>query len=169
MPAAPGSGDVEVDASGRVTSLVAPTAPANDAGFDEDDQLTRVDGKSIGRGVTLATIVGAHKPGERITVEYRHPDGTPGTGVVTLAEDPEMEAVPIESAGGHPDRRRRRRSAVPGSARSGADYMPLMPFIIRVIVMSIIRPIGAGGRRRKKTWNDTGRLPYSGFRIAGKA
>ena len=111
-------GDVEVDASGRVVSLVSPTSPANDAGFDEDDELTRVDGKAIGRGVTLSTIISTHKPGDRITVEYRHPDGTPGTGSVTLAEDPEMEAVPIESTGGRPTAAQKAfRSAWLGSKR----------------------------------------------------
>jgi predicted metalloprotease with PDZ domain len=92
-------GNVIVDRAGTVTSLVSPNTPANDAGFDQDDRITRVDGKSLDHGVTLQTIVGAHKPGDRITIQYTHPDGTPATGIVTLAEDPAMEAVTIESTG----------------------------------------------------------------------
>ena len=50
--------------------------------------------------MTVESIVSAHQPGDRIQVEYRHPDGATGTGVMTLGEDPTMEIVALESQGG---------------------------------------------------------------------
>jgi predicted metalloprotease with PDZ domain len=93
-------GAVNVDAGGRILNLVKPNTPAIEAGFDQDDVITSVDGKPLGSGVTIQTIVSSHKPGDRIAIEYTHPDGKSATGTVTLAEVPEMEAVTLESTGG---------------------------------------------------------------------
>ena len=93
-------GDLTVDASGTVLSLVMPNTPALAAGFDQDDVITSVDGKMLSGGATLQSSIAGRRPGDRVTIAYRHPDGKTGTGVVILAEDPEMEAVPIESTGG---------------------------------------------------------------------
>jgi predicted metalloprotease with PDZ domain len=93
-------GSVQVDPAGLVTSLIAPNTPAIAAGFDQDDRIVRVDGQPYGDSVTVESIVSAHQPGDRIQVEYRHPDGATGTGVMTLGEDPTMEIVALESDGG---------------------------------------------------------------------
>ncbi len=93
-------GDLTVDASGTVLGLVMPNTPAIAAGFDQDDVITSVDGKMLSDGATLESSLAGRKPGDRVTIAYRHPDGKAGTGIVTLAADPEMEAVTIESAGG---------------------------------------------------------------------
>jgi predicted metalloprotease with PDZ domain len=95
-------GPVTLDPSGRVSSLVQPGTPAIDAGFDQDDVITAVDGKRPAGASTLESIVRTHKPGDRVTIAFTHPDGTPGSGVVTLAEDPSVEAVTLESTGGVP-------------------------------------------------------------------
>jgi predicted metalloprotease with PDZ domain len=95
-------GTVRLDGSGRVTSLVGPNTPAIEAGFDQDDVINTVDGKPLAAGVTIQAIVSAHKPGDRVTIEYTHPDGRTGRGTVTLAEDPELVATTLESAGRAP-------------------------------------------------------------------
>jgi predicted metalloprotease with PDZ domain len=96
------AGNVSVDAAGKVTSLVRSNTPAIDAGFDQDDVINSVDGKPLGAAATFQSIVAAHKPGDRLSVAYTHADGKSGTGTVTLAEDPEMVAVTLESTGGTP-------------------------------------------------------------------
>jgi predicted metalloprotease with PDZ domain len=92
-------GAVAVDASGTVTDLVPPGTPASDAGFDQDDRITRIDGKVLGGAVTLTNILAAHKPGDRIDIAFAHPDGSSRSATITLAEDPALEAVPIETTG----------------------------------------------------------------------
>ena len=57
-------------------------------------------GSRSAAGVTIQSIISAHKPGDRVAIGYTHPDGKTGTGTVALGEDPEMVAVPIESTGG---------------------------------------------------------------------
>ena len=93
-------GDVSLDANGRVSNLLGSNSPAIEAGFDQDDVINSVDGKPLGAGVTIQSIISAHKPGDRVTIGFTHPDGKTGTGTVTLGEDPEMVAVTIESTGG---------------------------------------------------------------------
>ncbi len=101
-PGAAWLGPVTLDPAGRVTSLVQPNTPAIEAGFDQDDVITSADGKRIGGGTTLESIVRAHKPGDRLTIAFTHPDGTQASGIVTLAEDPSVEAVTVESTGAAP-------------------------------------------------------------------
>jgi predicted metalloprotease with PDZ domain len=93
-------GNVSLDANGRVSNLLGSNSPAIEAGFDQDDVINSVDGKPLGAGVTIQSIISAHKPGDRVAIGYTHPDGKTGTGTVALGEDPEMVAVPIESTGG---------------------------------------------------------------------
>ena len=93
-------GDVSLDANGRVSNLLGSNSPAIEAGFDQDDVINSVDGKPLGAGVTIQSIISAHKPGDRVAIGFTHPDGKTGTGTVTLGEDPEMVAVTIESTGG---------------------------------------------------------------------
>jgi predicted metalloprotease with PDZ domain len=93
-------GDVSLDANGRVSNLLGSNSPAIEAGFDQDDVINSVDGKPLRAGVTIQSIISAHKPGDRVAIGFTHPDGKTGTGTVTLGEDPEMVAVTIESTGG---------------------------------------------------------------------
>jgi predicted metalloprotease with PDZ domain len=119
-PGAAWLGTISVEASGRVTSLVEPGTPAARAGFDQDDVITSVDGKPFGGTATLASVVSSHAPGDRISIEFKHPDGASGTGVVTLTEDPTMEAVPVESTGGTPTAEQKAFRAA-WLARNGSD------------------------------------------------
>jgi predicted metalloprotease with PDZ domain len=97
-PGAAWMGPVNLDARGTVTNLVAPGTPAHAAGFDQDDTVTRIDGEPVTGG--LAAILAAHRPGDRLTIDYTHPDGRAGSGTVILVEDPTLEAVTVESTGG---------------------------------------------------------------------
>ena len=112
-------GNVAIDASGQVTGLIEPGSPAAEAGFDQDDVIKAVEGKPLAGSVSLQSVVRAHKPGDRLTVEFAHPDGTTRTGVMTLREDPTLEAVTIESTGGTLTAEQQRfRSAWFGSRRA---------------------------------------------------
>ena len=42
--------------------------------------IISVDGKPLGAGVTIQSIISAHKPGDRVAIGYTHPDGKTGTG-----------------------------------------------------------------------------------------
>jgi predicted metalloprotease with PDZ domain len=83
----------QLDASGKVTQLVAWGTPAFDAGLEQGDVVTAVDGKPI---ETLT----ARKPGEKVVLEVKRPTGQTVSPTLTLAEDPALEAVPIETTGG---------------------------------------------------------------------
>jgi S1-C subfamily serine protease len=93
---------VALDRTNRVVSLVHPDSPSNAAGFDQDDVITSVDGRKVPEGASLTDMIRGRKPGDKVTIAYTHPDGRPGSGVVTLAEDPSLEAVPVERTGSVP-------------------------------------------------------------------
>ena len=83
----------QIDASGKVMQLVAWNTPAFEAGLEQGDAITAVDGKPFD------TFKG-RKPGERLSLEVRRPTGKTVTLTLTLAEDPALEAVAVEDSGG---------------------------------------------------------------------
>lgn len=96
------AGDLRADASGtHIGVLVAPGTPAYDAGLDESDQITSVDDAAVTSLEQFASIVASHKPGDTITVGFTRRGG-PATATLTLKEDPALEAVLVEDAGGSP-------------------------------------------------------------------
>ena len=86
------------DEPGRVRSLVAWGTPAFDAGLEQGDVITAVDGRPFSG--SIAQALARRKPGDRLTIEFRRPTGAAGKAVLTLREDPSLEAVAAESAGG---------------------------------------------------------------------
>lgn len=82
-----------IDASGRVTELVDWGTPAFAAGLEEGDTILTADGKPF---ESFAT----RKPGDRVALQVRRPTGKTVSLMLTLAEDPALEAVPVENAGG---------------------------------------------------------------------
>jgi predicted metalloprotease with PDZ domain len=82
----------QIDGTGRVTELVAWGTPAFDAGLEEGDVITSVGGKPY-QSFT------SRKPGERLALTVRRPTGKTASLSLTVAEDPSLEAVPVESAG----------------------------------------------------------------------
>lgn len=83
----------------RLTSLTAPGTPAYAAGLDADDVIVRVGDRSVQSADEFAGVLGRSKPGETLTVAYVR-RGKAATTTLTLAENPTLEIVAAESAGG---------------------------------------------------------------------
>ena len=54
----------------------------------------------MGSADEVVAIISRHKPRDRMQVTFVDRTGATKTGSVTLAEDPHLEVVPVESAGG---------------------------------------------------------------------
>jgi predicted metalloprotease with PDZ domain len=95
-------GDLRLDArnGARVANLIAPTWPAYRSGLDEDDELQMLDGRPINGEGDLYAVLRQHKPGDSVAITFTGRTGKPTTSTVALAEDPHIEIVPAESAGG---------------------------------------------------------------------
>jgi predicted metalloprotease with PDZ domain len=85
--------------STRISDLVPPGSPAYDAGLEQDDVITAVDGKSVTTPSQIQDILRAHKPGDQLRIAFTRRSG-PATASVTLKEDPAFDAVPVEMSGG---------------------------------------------------------------------
>jgi predicted metalloprotease with PDZ domain len=95
-------GDLRLNArnGARVANLIAPTWPAYRSGLDEDDELNLLDGRPINGEGDLSAVLRQHKPGDSIAITFTGRTGKPTTSTVVLAEDPHIEIVPAENAGG---------------------------------------------------------------------
>jgi predicted metalloprotease with PDZ domain len=82
----------DVDANGTVTELVAWGTPAFEAGLEEGDVITSIDG---GKFAPFRT----RKPGDKLALEVRRPTGQTVQLTLVLGEDPALEAVPVETTG----------------------------------------------------------------------
>ncbi len=82
-----------------IPNLVNWGTPAFNAELEEGDTITSLDGKAVGSLDDFQSVLRAHKPGDQIAVEFtRH--GAAHRTTMTLAEDPTMEVVTLESTGG---------------------------------------------------------------------
>jgi predicted metalloprotease with PDZ domain len=90
---------LETRSGAHLAALVQPTWPLYAAGIDQDDELQALDGLKIGGDVDVATVLQRHKPGDRIAVTFTDRTGTSKTATITLAEDPHVDVVPVESSG----------------------------------------------------------------------
>jgi len=88
-----------VGSNGTIQNLLPWGSPAFDAGLDQGDVIVDVDGKAMASGVLQAAIK-SRKPGDRLRVTYKRRGGATETATITLKEDPSLEAVTVESAGG---------------------------------------------------------------------
>jgi len=82
--------------------IAAPTlfgSPAYAAGLDQDDVVVSIDGTRLNTTARLTSLLRKHAPGDTVTVRYRHRDGSEGETPLTLAENPGLEIVPLESTG----------------------------------------------------------------------
>ena len=96
-------GDLQIETrngSTHVAALVPHNSPAYNAGLEQDDELRDIDGGRVGSSDDVDAVLRRHKPGDRIQVTFVDRTGTPKTAGVTLAEDPHLDVVPVESAGG---------------------------------------------------------------------
>ena len=100
-PRNPGAGwtglEMDRDNPARVSGLVAFGTPAFAAGIDQGDVITSVGGAAF---THLQAALKGRKPGEAVAVEFRRPSGVVVKSTITLAEDPALEAVTVESTGG---------------------------------------------------------------------
>jgi predicted metalloprotease with PDZ domain len=95
-------GDLRLESRGvvRVGSLVAPTWPVYAAGLDQDDELQQLDGQRVSADADIAAVLQRHRPGDTVPMVFVDRTGVAKTASVKLAEDPHVEVVPAESAGG---------------------------------------------------------------------
>jgi predicted metalloprotease with PDZ domain len=97
-PGAPWIGaQMDRENAARVGSLVPFGTPAFAAGLEEGDVITSFGGTAF---TTLAAALKDRKPGEQVAIQFRRPSGEVVTSNITLAEDPAMQALTVESAGG---------------------------------------------------------------------
>jgi predicted metalloprotease with PDZ domain len=95
----------------RIPGLVNWGTPAFNAGLEEADLITAADGTAIGNQDDWQAALRAHKPGDQMKVEFsRH--GLSEKTTIAIAEDPTMEVVTLEAAGGtlSPDQKAMRDS-----------------------------------------------------------
>lgn len=88
------------DPPARVASAPA-GSPLYQAGLDAGDVITSVDGKLIRTAAEFATAVAGHKPGDKMSVAYTNLAGQ-RTSTITIAENPQLQAVLVEDAGRTP-------------------------------------------------------------------
>ncbi len=96
-------GDVRVDDAGgalRVATLVEPNWPVYQSGLEQDDEIRQLGGQRVASADDVAGVLRQHKPGDRLDVVFVNRTGRTTTAAVTLAEDPRMELVAAEAAGG---------------------------------------------------------------------
>src|SRR5262249_9076319 len=96
-------GDVRIESRGaavRIANLVAPTWPLYTAGVDQDDEIQEMDGQRVRAEGDVAAIVGRHRPGDRVGLTFADRDGRARNATITFGEDPHLDVVPVEAAGG---------------------------------------------------------------------
>ena len=90
------------DGGTRIANLQAPGTPAYDAGLEQDDQITEVEGKAISTFQHLQDAIAARKPGDQVKISFKRRTGAPATATMTLREDPALDAVLLEDTGATP-------------------------------------------------------------------
>lgn len=75
------------------------STPAYDAGLDVDNVLLTFDGQPVTDQATLTKLTEAHKPGDVVTVTCSY-HGEEKTTQLKFSENPTLEVVSIEKAGG---------------------------------------------------------------------
>lgn len=95
-------GDVNLQARDglRLAATPAANSPAYAAGLDVGDEVTQIDGVRVNVADDVAAVLRRKKPGDTMTVAYVDRTGSTKTANVVLAEDPRLELLPAESAGG---------------------------------------------------------------------
>ena len=89
------------DAANRIGNLQPPGTPAYEAGLEQNDTIVDANGKAVASVQELNEIAAASKPGDRLAVRIKRGSAT-STVTITLVEDPDVEAVLLEDAGGTP-------------------------------------------------------------------
>jgi predicted metalloprotease with PDZ domain len=95
-------GDVRLDSRNGVRIAASPLAntPAYKAGLDVDDVVRQLDGMRVTAAEDVATVLRRHKPGDTISVEFVDRTGAATQATIALVEDPQVEMVAVDLAGG---------------------------------------------------------------------
>ena len=100
-PRSPGAawlGDVSFGSGLQISRPTLYGSPLHRAGLDRDDVVQTLDNERVSSGAELARILGTKRPGDTVAVEFLH-RGRPVRSAITLAEDPHIELVTVESTG----------------------------------------------------------------------
>ncbi len=95
-------GNLGLDRDGdgvKIGRLVAPGTPAYTAGLEQDDVISAVNGKPVASTADVEFALRDLRPGERAAVAFLR-RGTASRATVTIAEDPALDLVSVEAAGG---------------------------------------------------------------------
>ncbi len=96
-----GNVSLQVGAGGAtVTGLVPFGSPLYKAGVAQDDQIVSLDGVELKTQSQIDEVLGRHTPGAAIAIRFVRRGGERVDGTVVLEEDPRVEIVPAEKAGG---------------------------------------------------------------------
>jgi predicted metalloprotease with PDZ domain len=92
--------DLDRDSDGvKIGRLVAPGTPAYAAGLEQDDVISALDNKPVATTADVEFALRDLRPGDRATIAFLR-RGTPSRATVTLGEDPSLDLVTLEAAGG---------------------------------------------------------------------
>ena len=98
-------GDVRLESRGdgvRVGAVVPPNSPAYASGIDQDDTLTQIAGEHVASPEAVNSVLGRHRPGERVAIVYVDRTGAAKSATVVLEEDPHVDVAAVENVGGSP-------------------------------------------------------------------
>lgn len=73
---------------GVVVAGVASGSPADDAGLEEGDTITSAAGQAVDSGEALSTVIRAHRPGDKVALQWTDQSGDGHSTTVTLASGP---------------------------------------------------------------------------------
>ena len=82
----------------KIASNTIIGTPLYVAGLDIDDQIVKVDGKTVGKKADLDAILASHKPGDTLDIEFKHREETKITSI-SLMENPRFMVQTFESSG----------------------------------------------------------------------
>jgi predicted metalloprotease with PDZ domain len=103
-PGRPWIGDVSLDFSNGTPRVAAPTdedSPLYNAGVDRDDELLAFDGATVTGASRLEEAVQRRRPGDNVRVSIRR-RGVTQELMLTIAEDPRLQLLPVERTGRQP-------------------------------------------------------------------
>ena len=86
----------------RLLSLQVPGTPAYEAGLEQGDQITDIDGKTVTSIQQALEVIGSRKPGDTVTVGFKRRSGVARTTKMVLKEDPTVDAALMEDVAGTP-------------------------------------------------------------------
>jgi len=73
-------------------------SPLYQAGLERADIILSIEGQSLASMQALQSIIGSHKPGDQVSIQYQQ-RGETKTATATLIEDPSLQVVTYEEAG----------------------------------------------------------------------